>query len=60
MRFSMSADAMPGVDAVRTAQTFKDKIGITGVILTKYDADSKGGVALGIAHQAWCPFTFYR
>ncbi|WP_456429265.1 signal recognition particle receptor subunit alpha, partial [Nitratifractor sp.] len=36
------ADAMTGMDAVRTAQTFKDKIGITGVILSKFDADSKG------------------
>jgi signal recognition particle subunit SRP54 len=52
------ADAMTGIDAVRTAQTFKDKIGITGVILSKYDADSKGGVALGIAHQVGVPLRF--
>ncbi len=52
------ADAMTGMDAVRTAQTFKDKIGITGVILTKFDGDSKGGIALGIAHQVGVPLRF--
>ncbi len=52
------ADAMTGMDAVRTAQTFKDKIGITGVVLSKYDGDSKGGVALGIAHQVGVPLRF--
>jgi signal recognition particle subunit SRP54 len=52
------ADAMTGMDAVRTANTFKEKIGITGVILSKFDADSKGGVALGIAHQVQVPLRF--
>jgi len=52
------ADAMTGMDAVRTAQTFKEKIGISGVILSKYDGDSKGGVALGIAHQVGVPLRF--
>ncbi len=52
------ADAMTGMDAVRTAATFKEKIGITGVILSKYDADSKGGVSLGIAHQVGVPLRF--
>jgi len=52
------ADAMTGIDAVRTASTFKDKIGITGVVLSKFDGDSKGGVALGIAHQVGVPLRF--
>ncbi|WP_457605327.1 signal recognition particle protein [Nitratifractor sp.] len=52
------ADAMTGMDAVRTAQTFQEKIGISGVILSKFDADSKGGVALGIAHQVGVPLRF--
>ena len=52
------ADAMTGMDAVRTAKSFKEQIGITGVILSKYDGDSKGGVALGIAHQVGVPFRF--
>ena len=52
------ADAMTGMDAVRTAQTFKDKIGITGVVLSKFDGDSKGGIAMGIAHQVGVPLRF--
>jgi len=52
------ADAMTGMDAVRTAATFKEKIGITGVVLSKFDGDSKGGVALGIAHQVGVPLRF--
>lgn len=52
------ADAMTGMDAVRTATTFQEKIGITGVVLSKFDGDSKGGVALGIAHQAGVPLRF--
>ena len=52
------ADAMTGIDAVRTAATFKEKIGITGVILSKFDADTKGGVALGVAHQVGVPLRF--
>ncbi len=52
------ADAMTGQDAVRTAQTFKEKIDITGVILTKFDGDSKGGVALGLSQQVGVPLRF--
>ena len=52
------ADAMTGQDAVRTAHTFKEKIGITGVILTKFDGDSKGGVALGLTQQVGVPLRF--
>ncbi len=52
------ADSMSGQDAVRTAESFNAKIGIDGVILTKYDGDSKGGVALGIASQIQVPLRF--
>lgn len=52
------ADSLAGQDAVRTADTFNQKIGIDGVILTKYDGDSKGGVALGIASQIQVPLRF--
>jgi signal recognition particle subunit SRP54 len=52
------ADAMTGQDAVRTAQTFKEKVGITGVILSKFDGDSKGGVALGLTKQVGVPLRF--
>ena len=52
------ADAMTGQDAVRTAQTFKEKIGITGVVLSKFDGDSKGGIALGLTQQVGVPLRF--
>jgi len=52
------ADSLTGQDSVRTAQSFHDKIGIDGVILSKYDGDSKGGVALGIASQVNVPLRF--
>ncbi len=52
------ADAMTGQDAVRTAQTFKEKIGITGVVLSKFDGDSRGGIALGLSQQVGVPLRF--
>ncbi len=52
------ADSMTGQDAIRSAGTFNDKLGISGVILSKYDGDSKGGVALGIAKQINIPLRF--
>ena len=44
-------DSLTGKDALNSAKKFDEKLDITGVILTKYDGDSKGGVALSIAHQ---------
>lgn len=41
-------DAMTGQDAVNVAQTFGEKVGIDGVILTKMDGDTRGGAALSI------------
>ena len=52
------ADSLTGQDAVRSAAKFNEDIGITGVILTKYDGDSKGGVALSLAHQIHVPLRF--
>ncbi len=52
------ADALTGHDATKTATTFKEKIGIDGVILSKYDGDTKGGVALSIAEQVKVPLRF--
>ncbi|TKI71283.1 signal recognition particle protein [Sulfurimonas crateris] len=52
------ADSLTGQDAVKTAATFKEKIGIDGVILSKYDGDSKGGVALGLSSQVQVPLRF--
>ena len=52
------ADSLTGQDAVRTAASFKEQIGIDGVILSKYDGDSKGGVALGLSSQVKVPLRF--
>lgn len=52
------ADSMAGQDAVRTAEKFHGDLGLTGVILSKFDGDSKGGVALGIAYQIGVPLRF--
>jgi signal recognition particle subunit SRP54 len=52
------ADSMTGQDAIKTATAFKEKIGIDGVILSKYDGDSKGGVALGLSSQVQVPLRF--
>jgi len=52
------ADSLTGQDALRTAQKFNEELEITGVILTKFDGDSKGGVALSIAHQVKKPLRF--
>ncbi|MGN1318725.1 MAG: signal recognition particle protein, partial [Lachnospirales bacterium] len=41
-------DAMTGQDAVNVAQTFNDKLGVDGVIITKMDGDTRGGAALSV------------
>ena len=41
-------DAMTGQDAVNVAESFNQKVGIDGVILTKMDGDTRGGAALSI------------
>jgi len=52
------ADSLTGQAAVQTAASFEEKIGIDGVILSKYDGDSKGGVALGLASQVGVALRF--
>ncbi|MDR2635786.1 MAG: signal recognition particle protein [Campylobacteraceae bacterium] len=52
------ADSMSGQDGIRSAVSFHEKIGITGVILSKYDGDGKGGIALGVASQVGVPLRF--
>jgi signal recognition particle subunit SRP54 len=42
------ADAMTGQDAVNVAQSFHDRLGLTGVVLTKVEGDARGGAALSI------------
>ena len=52
------ADAMTGQDAVNSAKAFNDRLGITGVILTKMDGDARGGAALSIRHITGAPIKF--
>ena len=51
-------DSLAGNDAVVQAKAFDDAVGIDAVILTKIDADSKGGAALSIAHTIGKPIAF--
>jgi signal recognition particle subunit SRP54 len=52
------ADAMTGQDAVRSADEFHKRLGITGVILTKMDGDARGGAALSIRTITGQPLKF--
>lgn len=52
------ADSMTGQDAVKTAISFNEAMELTGVILTKFDGDSTGGVAIGLASQVGVPLRF--
>ena len=52
------ADSLTGHDATKTATSFKEQIGIDGVILSKYDGDTKGGVAISLADQVGVPLRF--
>ena len=51
-------DAMTGQDAVNVANNFNDSIGITGVVLTKLDGDTRGGAALSIRSITQKPIKF--
>lgn len=51
-------DAMTGQDAVTVAQSFNDKLNITGVIVTKLDSDTRGGAALSIKAVTNKPIKF--
>ena len=51
-------DSLAGNDAIEQARTFEREIGIDVVILTKIDADAKGGAALSIAHSIKKPIAF--
>lgn len=52
------ADSMVGQDAVKSAQEFHERLGATGVILTKLDGDARGGAALSIRHVTGQPIKF--
>ncbi|CCQ72563.1 signal recognition particle protein [Magnetospira sp. QH-2] len=48
-------DAMTGQDAVTVAQEFQEKVGITGIALTRVDGDARGGAALSMRKVTGCP-----
>ncbi|MBV8435278.1 MAG: signal recognition particle protein, partial [Candidatus Eremiobacteraeota bacterium] len=52
------ADAMTGQEATNVAKGFNDRLGITGVILTKMDGDTRGGAALSIHAVTGAPIKF--
>lgn len=52
------ADGMTGQDAVNSSKLFSDMVNLTGVILTKMDGDSGGGVALSVKEVTGCPIKF--
>jgi signal recognition particle subunit SRP54 len=51
-------DAMIGQDAVKTARAFHDRLGLTGVVLTKLDGDARGGAALSVKEVTGAPVCF--
>jgi signal recognition particle subunit SRP54 len=52
------ADAMTGQDAVKSAEEFHKRLGVTGIILTKMDGDARGGAALSIRTVTGQPLKF--
>ena len=52
------ADAMTGQDAVRVADEFNQRVGLTGLILTKVDGDARGGAALSMRSVTGVPIKF--
>lgn len=51
-------DSLSGQDGVKSAAAFHEKMDLSGVVLSKFDGDSKGGIALSIAHQLGIPLRF--
>jgi signal recognition particle subunit SRP54 len=51
-------DAMTGQDAVNTAQQFEQKVGVTGIVLTRIDGDARGGAALSMRAVTGKPIKF--
>ncbi|MBM4235580.1 MAG: signal recognition particle protein [Firmicutes bacterium] len=51
-------DAMTGQDAVNAATVFNETVGISGIILTKLDGDTRGGAALSVRAVTGCPIKY--
>lgn len=54
----LTVDAMTGQDAVNVSESFNEKLGITGVVLTKLDGDTRGGAALSVKAVTGKPIKF--
>lgn len=52
------ADSLTGQDAVNIASSFNEKVGVTGIILTRIDGDGRGGAALSMKAVTGCPIKF--
>jgi signal recognition particle subunit SRP54 len=51
-------DAMTGQDAVNSAKAFHQKLEVDGIILTKFDSDTRGGAAISVKHVTGAPIKF--
>ncbi len=51
-------DALIGQDAVNIAKEFNQHLGLTSILLTRIDGDSRGGAALSLAHATGCPIKY--
>jgi signal recognition particle subunit SRP54 len=49
------ADAMTGQDAVNVARAFHERVGLSGIVLTRVDGDARGGAALSLRATTGCP-----
>lgn len=52
------ADSLTGQDAVNVAKTFNEKIGVTGIVLTRIDGDARGGAALSMKSVTGCQIKY--
>jgi signal recognition particle subunit SRP54 len=52
------ADAMTGQDAVNVAKAFTERVGVTGIVLTRVDGDARGGAALSMRQITGKPIKF--
>jgi signal recognition particle subunit SRP54 len=52
------ADSLTGQDAVNIAREFNEKVGLTGIVLTRIDGDARGGAALSMRQVTGCPIKF--
>jgi signal recognition particle subunit SRP54 len=51
-------DAMTGQDAVNSAKAFHERLEVDGIVLTKFDSDTRGGAALSVKHVTGAPIKF--